>query len=80
MPEIKTTKKMPITAVDPHHDGNVTWGWDGLNLWVRHTGQLEWTRVSRIHPTRHRCRTLADLMSFSVTELKALRNAKAPSS
>lgn len=77
MPEIETTKKMPITAKDPHHNGDVEWGWDGTHLWVRHWKVTQkWTIVKRIHPTRHRVRMLAELMSFSFEELKDMQNGK----
>lgn len=74
MSETKTSKKMPITARDPHHNGAIEWGWDGTDLWQRQFGSFVWTRVSRIHPTRHRVRMLAELMSFSVAELKEMQN------
>lgn len=49
-------------ALDPHHDGAMTWGWDGNTLWIRSSGGKTWTPVSKVSVTPARIAMLYNLI------------------
>jgi len=44
---------------DPHHDGDVSWKWEGGKLFQKHVGQSKWVEAKRVHATPARIRALA---------------------
>ncbi|HHP9706328.1 TPA: hypothetical protein ACSJ5D_002789 [Yersinia enterocolitica] len=52
------------TVKDPHHDGSMLWGWDGVKLYTKldSTVVKRWQEVKRIHPTPKRIAVLYALM------------------
>lgn len=62
---------------DPHHQGFWSWGWDGINLWIKAKSTKRWTKVNSIKFTPSRFSILFKLTNGAIMNtIKMKKNSQ----